>query len=128
MSASPTLVPPVRTATPPFTDGTSHNHLIRRHTPTPSWQIYSCVTDIYTPKPDRLRDWISIPKSNGYEALHSTVMGPDGIWVEVQVRTERMDDIAERGFAAHWKYKEIQVVSIFFIIGNLHMVVKLENC
>ena len=72
---------------------------------TQCWQIYSCVTDIYTPKPDRLRDWISIPKSNGYEALHSTVMGPDGIWVEVQVRTERMDDIAERGFAAHWKYK-----------------------
>ncbi|MBQ2364047.1 MAG: bifunctional (p)ppGpp synthetase/guanosine-3',5'-bis(diphosphate) 3'-pyrophosphohydrolase [Alistipes sp.] len=72
---------------------------------TQCWQIYSCVTDIYKPKPDRLRDWISIPKSNGYEALHSTVMGPEGIWVEVQVRTERMDDIAERGFAAHWKYK-----------------------
>ena len=72
---------------------------------TQCWQIYSCVTDIYTPHPGRLRDWVSIPKSNGYEALHSTVMGPDGIWVEVQVRTERMDDIAERGFAAHWKYK-----------------------
>lgn len=72
---------------------------------TQCWQVYSCITDIYTPKPDRLRDWISIPKSNGYEALHSTVMGPDGIWVEVQVRTQRMDDIAERGFAAHWKYK-----------------------
>ena len=72
---------------------------------TQCWQIYSCVTDIYKPHPDRLRDWISMPKSNGYEALHSTVMGPDGIWVEVQVRTERMDDIAERGFAAHWKYK-----------------------
>ncbi len=76
---------------------------------TQCWQIYSCVTDIYTPKPDRLRDWISIPKSNGYEALHSTVMGPDGIWVEVQVRTERMDDIAERGFAAHWKYKHSSI-------------------
>ena len=76
---------------------------------TQCWQIYSCVTDIYTPKPDRLRDWISIPKSNGYEALHSTVMGPDGIWVEVQVRTERMDDIAERGFAAHWKYKHASI-------------------
>ena len=76
---------------------------------TQCWQIYSCVTDIYTPKPDRLRDWISIPKSNGYEALHSTVMGPDGIWVEVQVRTERMDDIAERGFAAHWKYKHTSI-------------------
>ncbi|MBO7185992.1 MAG: bifunctional (p)ppGpp synthetase/guanosine-3',5'-bis(diphosphate) 3'-pyrophosphohydrolase [Alistipes sp.] len=72
---------------------------------TQCWQVYSCITDIYTPKPDRLRDWISIPKSNGYEALHSTVMGPDGIWVEVQVRTQRMDEIAERGFAAHWKYK-----------------------
>ena len=76
---------------------------------TQCWQVYSCVTDIYTPKPDRLRDWISIPKSNGYEALHSTVMGPDGTWVEVQVRTERMDDIAERGFAAHWKYKHASI-------------------
>ncbi|MBQ5924834.1 MAG: bifunctional (p)ppGpp synthetase/guanosine-3',5'-bis(diphosphate) 3'-pyrophosphohydrolase [Alistipes sp.] len=84
--------------------------IIFKTTPFPSektqcWQIYSCVTDIYKPHPDRLRDWISMPKSNGYEALHSTVMGPDGIWVEVQVRTQRMDDIAERGFAAHWKYK-----------------------
>lgn len=76
---------------------------------TQCWQIYSNITDIYTPKPDRLRDWISIPKSNGYEALHSTVMGPDGIWVEVQVRTERMNDIAERGFAAHWKYKHASI-------------------
>ncbi|MFI3324490.1 MAG: RelA/SpoT family protein [Rikenellaceae bacterium] len=73
---------------------------------TQCWQIYSSITDIYTPKPDRLRDWISIPKDNGYEALHSTVMGPDGVWVEVQIRTQRMDDIAERGFAAHWKYKK----------------------
>ena len=69
------------------------------------WQIYSLITDIYTPKPDRLRDWISRPKSNGYEALHLTVMGPGGRWVEVQIRSQRMDDIAERGFAAHWKYK-----------------------
>ena len=69
------------------------------------WQIYSNITDIYAPKQDRLRDWISMPKANGYEALHSTVMGPDGHWVEVQIRTERMEDIAERGFAAHWKYK-----------------------
>ena len=76
---------------------------------TQCWQVYSCVTDIYTPKPDRLRDWISIPKSNGYEALHSTVMGPEGTWVEVQVRTERMNDIAERGFAAHWKYKHASI-------------------
>ena len=68
-------------------------------------QIYSTITDIYTPKPDRLRDWISMPKANGYEALHSTVMGPDCAWVEVQIRTQRMEEIAERGFAAHWKYK-----------------------
>ena len=72
---------------------------------TQCWQIFSTITDIYTPKPDRLRDWISMPKANGYEALHSTVMGPDGVWVEVQIRTQRMEDIAERGFAAHWKYK-----------------------
>lgn len=73
---------------------------------TQCWQIYSSITDTYTPKPDRLRDWISMPKDNGYEALHSTVMGPDGVWVEVQIRTQRMEDIAERGFAAHWKYKK----------------------
>jgi GTP pyrophosphokinase len=73
---------------------------------TQCWQIYSSITDIYAPKPDRLRDWISMPKANGYEALHSTVMGPDGKWVEVQVRTQRMEEIAERGFAAHWKYKK----------------------
>ncbi|MBQ7856909.1 MAG: bifunctional (p)ppGpp synthetase/guanosine-3',5'-bis(diphosphate) 3'-pyrophosphohydrolase [Alistipes sp.] len=72
---------------------------------TQCWQIYSSITDIYAPKPDRLRDWISMPKANGYEALHSTVMGPDGTWVEVQIRTDRMEEIAERGFAAHWKYK-----------------------
>ena len=73
---------------------------------TQCWQIYSSITDIYTPKPDRLRDWISVPKANGYEALHSTVMGPDGEWVEVQIRTQRMEEIAEHGFAAHWKYKK----------------------
>ena len=72
---------------------------------TQCWQIFSTITDIYTPKPDRLRDWISMPKANGYEAFHSTVMGPDGVWVEVQIRTQRMEEIAERGFAAHWKYK-----------------------
>ena len=69
------------------------------------WHIYSLVTDIYKPKPDRIRDWVNIPKANGYEALHSTVMGPDGIWAEVQIRSQRMEEIAERGFAAHWKYK-----------------------
>ena len=72
---------------------------------TQCWQIFSTITDIYTPKPDRLRDWISMPKANGYEALHSTVMGPVGVWVVGEIRTERMEDIAERGFAAHWKYK-----------------------
>ena len=69
------------------------------------WQIYSAITDIYTLHPDRTRDWISIPKANGYRALHLTVMGPDGNWVEVQIRSRRMDEIAEKGFAAHWKYK-----------------------
>ena len=73
---------------------------------TQCWQIYSSITDIYTPKQDRLRDWISTPKANGYEALHATVMGNDGIWVEVQIRTKRMEEIAVRGFAAHWKYKQ----------------------
>ena len=73
---------------------------------TQCWQIYSSITDLYAPKQDRLRDWISMPKANGYEALHSTVMGPDGRWVEVQIRTQRMEEIAERGFAAHWKYKK----------------------
>ncbi len=70
------------------------------------WQVYSIVTDYYQPNPDRLRDWISIPKANGYESLHTTVMSGKGQWVEVQIRTGRMDDIAEKGYAAHWKYKE----------------------
>ncbi|MCX6166938.1 MAG: bifunctional (p)ppGpp synthetase/guanosine-3',5'-bis(diphosphate) 3'-pyrophosphohydrolase [Sphingobacteriales bacterium] len=70
------------------------------------WKAYSIVTDFYRPNPDRLRDWISSPKFNGYESLHTTVMGPKGQWVEVQIRTERMNEIAEKGFAAHWKYKE----------------------
>ena len=69
------------------------------------WAIYSAVTDIYKPHPDRIRDWVSTPKANGYEALHVTVMGPHGQWIEVQIRSRRMDDIAEKGFAAHWKYK-----------------------
>jgi GTP diphosphokinase / guanosine-3',5'-bis(diphosphate) 3'-diphosphatase len=72
---------------------------------TQCWNIYSLITDIYMPKPERIRDWVSTPKSNGYEALHVTVMGPNGKWAEVQIRTRRMDEIAERGFAAHWKYK-----------------------
>ncbi len=72
------------------------------------WAAYSIVTDMYQPNPKRLRDWLSIPKSNGYESLHTTVMGPEGKWVEVQIRTERMDDIAERGLAAHWRYKGVK--------------------
>ncbi|MFN3403659.1 MAG: RelA/SpoT family protein [Cytophagaceae bacterium] len=70
------------------------------------WKVYSIVTDFYKPNPDRLRDWISTPKANGYESLHTTVMSKSGQWVEVQIRTKRMDDIAEKGYAAHWKYKE----------------------
>jgi GTP pyrophosphokinase len=72
------------------------------------WRAYSIVSDYYQPNPKRLRDWISIPKSNGYESLHTTVIGPEGKWVEVQIRTRRMDEIAERGYAAHWKYKGIK--------------------
>jgi GTP pyrophosphokinase len=70
------------------------------------WKVYSIITDAYNPSPERLRDWLSNPKSNGYEALHTTVMGPQGKWVEVQIRTKRMNEIAEKGLAAHWKYKE----------------------
>ncbi|MDR1715343.1 MAG: RelA/SpoT family protein [Dysgonomonas sp.] len=70
------------------------------------WDIYSVITDIYKLRPDRIRDWVSRPKANGYQALHLTVMGPDGQWIEIQIRSRRMDDIAEKGFAAHWKYKE----------------------
>ena len=69
------------------------------------WMIYSAITELYRPHPERIRDWISTPKANGYEALHVTVMGQDGQWIEVQIRTDRMNEIAERGYAAHWKYK-----------------------
>ena len=69
------------------------------------WNIYSLITDMYSPKPERIRDWASVPKANGYEALHLTVMGPGGKWIEVQIRSRRMDEIAEKGLAAHWKYK-----------------------
>lgn len=72
------------------------------------WQVYSLITDKYQPNPKRLRDWLSVPKSNGYESLHITVLGPENKWVEVQIRTERMDDIAEHGFAAHWRYKGLK--------------------
>ena len=72
------------------------------------WQAYSIVTDMYQPNPKRLRDWLSVPKSNGYESLHITVLGPEQKWVEIQIRTERMDEIAERGVAAHWRYKGVK--------------------
>ncbi|WP_314314031.1 RelA/SpoT family protein [Hoylesella marshii] len=72
------------------------------------WQVYSIITDMYQPNPKRLRDWLSVPKSNGYESLHITVLGPENKWVEVQIRTERMDEVAERGLAAHWRYKGIK--------------------
>ncbi len=72
------------------------------------WQAYSIVTDMYQPNPKRLRDWLSVPKSNGYESLHITVLGPEQKWVEVQIRTERMDEVAERGLAAHWRYKGVK--------------------
>lgn len=75
------------------------------------WQVYSIITDMYQPNPKRMKDWISIPKSNGYESLHITVMGPQNKWVEVQIRTKRMDEIAERGLAAHWKYKGVKAES-----------------
>jgi GTP diphosphokinase / guanosine-3',5'-bis(diphosphate) 3'-diphosphatase len=76
------------------------------HEKSDCWRVYSTVTDLYYPSPDRLRDWVSSPKANGYESLHTTVMGPEGKWVEVQIRTTRMDDVAEKGYAAHWKYKD----------------------
>ncbi|MBP3516801.1 MAG: bifunctional (p)ppGpp synthetase/guanosine-3',5'-bis(diphosphate) 3'-pyrophosphohydrolase [Parabacteroides sp.] len=75
------------------------------------WQVYSIITDMYQPNPKRMKDWISIPKTNGYESLHITVMGPQNKWVEVQIRTRRMDEIAERGLAAHWKYKGVKAES-----------------
>ncbi len=75
---------------------------------TACWQAYSVVADMYQPNPKRLRDWLSIPKSNGYESLHTTVLGPQGKWVEVQIRTTRMDEVAEKGLAAHWKYKGVK--------------------
>jgi guanosine-3',5'-bis(diphosphate) 3'-pyrophosphohydrolase len=94
---------------------------------TQCWNIYSMITDSYLPKPDRLRDWVSRPKPNGYEALHVTVMGPDGQWVEVQIRSKRMDEIAERGYAAHWKYKgdEVQETELDKWIKKIRLM--LEN-
>lgn len=92
------------------------------------WQVYSIITDIFQPNPKRLRDWLSVPKSNGYESLHTTVLGPDNRWVEVQIRTKRMDEVAEKGVAAHWAYKGVsghatavsaQSVYVFTPTGDL---------
>lgn len=95
---------------------------------TQCWEIYSAITDIYRIRPDRIRDWVSRPKANGYQALHLTVMGPDGQWVEIQIRSRRMDDIAEKGFAAHWKYKEHNVEEDTELDKWLHTITEiLEN-
>lgn len=92
------------------------------------WQVYSIVTDMYTPNPKRLKDWLSIPKSNGYESLHTTVMGPQSRWVEVQIRSRRMDEIAEKGLAAHWKYKGIKSQSrVDDWLANLRYVMENQN-
>ncbi|MDD4115937.1 MAG: TGS domain-containing protein, partial [Massilibacteroides sp.] len=95
---------------------------------TQCWEIYSAITDIYRIRPDRIRDWVSRPKANGYQALHLTVMGPDGQWMEIQIRSQRMDDIAEKGFAAHWKYKEHNVEEDTELDKWLHTITEiLEN-
>lgn len=92
------------------------------------WQVYSIIADMYTPNPKRMKDWLSIPKSNGYESLHTTVMGPQSRWVEVQIRTRRMDEIAEKGLAAHWKYKGIKGQSkIDDWLANLRYVMENHN-
>ena len=92
------------------------------------WQVYSLITDMYRPNPKRLRDWLSVPKDNGYESLHTTVLGPEEKWVEVQIRTRRMDEVAEKGVAAHWSYKGVdgkalntdkQSVYVFTPTGDL---------
>ncbi len=96
---------------------------------TQCWDIYSNITDIYPPNPDRIRDWVSTPKANGYEALQTTVMGPNGKWMEVQIRSRRMDEIAERGFAAHWKYKGVgtQETEIDKWIKNIRIMLEKPN-
>ena len=92
------------------------------------WDIYAAITDIYPTRPDRLRDWVSRPKANGYQALHLTVMGPDGQWVEIQIRSKRMDEIDEKGFAAHWRYKENNIEEDSELDKWLHTITEiLEN-
>ena len=92
------------------------------------WDVYAAITDIYRTRPDRLRDWVSRPKANGYQALHLTVMGPDGQWVEIQIRSKRMDEIDEKGFAAHWRYKENNIEEDSELDKWLHTITEiLEN-
>lgn len=91
------------------------------------WQIYSIITDVYTPIPERLKDWVTTPKGNGYESLHTTVIGPKGRFVEVQIRSERMDEIAERGFAAHWKYKGVKNENSVYDVWLDNIRVLLDN-
>ncbi len=92
------------------------------------WDIYAAITDIYRTRPDRLRDWVSRPKANGYQALHLTVMGPDGQWIEIQIRSRRMNEIDEKGFAAHWKYKEHSIEEDSELDKWLHTITEiLEN-
>lgn len=92
------------------------------------WMVYSVVTDNYRPIPERLKDWVSTPKSNGYESLHTTVVGPKGRFVEVQIRTERMDEIAEKGFAAHWKYKKMYSENVFdYWIDSIREILESPN-
>jgi len=92
------------------------------------WRVYSIITDVYKPIPERLKDWVTTPKGNGYESLHTTVIGPDGKFVEVQIRSERMDEIAERGFAAHWKYKGVKDDhSVYDDIGYKAVAIKVNN-
>lgn len=92
------------------------------------WQVYSIVTDMYQPNPKRMKDWISIPKQNGYESLHTTVMGPQNKWVEVQIRTQRMDEIAERGLAAHWKYKGVkEELGLDDFLSNVRMALESKD-
>ncbi len=92
------------------------------------WQVYSIVTDMYQPNPKRMKDWISIPKNNGYESLHATVMGPQSRWVEVQIRTKRMDEIAEKGLAAHWKYKGVkEEMGLDELLTNVRMALEAKD-
>ncbi|MDR0429875.1 MAG: TGS domain-containing protein [Tannerellaceae bacterium] len=103
-------------------------HASREEEKAACWRVYSIVTDMYQPNPKRMKDWISIPKSNGYESLHATVMGPQNHWVEVQIRTLRMDEIAERGLAAHWKYKGVKEdIGLDELLTNVRMALESKD-